>query len=353
MLHSAISLLGRLVATPSFPGEEAEAANLLEAWFQSRGVQPNRMLNNVWASAPVIDTSKPTLLLNSHLDTVRPNAGYTLDPHKAILEADRLHGLGTTDAGASLCCLAELYCQLYEEDLPYNLVFLASAEEEISGRNGIEAIFPFLPPITMAIVGEPTSMRMAIAQKGLMVLDCQNKGEAGHAARLTGKNALYMAVDDITAVRNLVWERESEMQGRVQCQATMIRAGIAHNQIPDLCDWVVDVRTTSKYSTDEILTKVRSVVQAEVEPRSTRLQARSTPDDHILAIAGKACGMELYGSDTLSDWALIPCPAVKIGPGDTMRSHTADEYVLISEVEEGITGYAALLAAIASEVKKS
>lgn len=347
MLHGAISLLGKLVGIKRYPGEEDEAAQLMEQWLQERGMNTTRQLNNVWALPLVVDTSKPTVLLNSHLDTVRPNGAYTRDPHKAIVEGDKLYGLGTTDAGGALCAMAEVYCALAkEESLPFNLVFLASAEEEISGKNGISAVYPFLPPIDMAIVGEPTSMRMSVAQKGLIVVDCQNLGEAGHAARDTGKNALYEAVDDIATLRALQWHKVSSHLGSIKCQATMIRAGIAHNQVPDVCDWVVDIRTTDAYTPEEIITTLKNNLKGSVEPRSTRLMARATPENSPFLKLAAALGIPTYGSETLSDWALIPCPAIKMGPGDTLRSHTADEYILTSEVEEGIAGYYNLLTSL-------
>jgi acetylornithine deacetylase len=346
--NKALSLLQKLIETPSFSKEEEITAVILKESLENEGVQNIQKLgNNVWAVNKYFDKKKPSILLNSHHDTVKPNASYTRNPHQADLENDKLFGLGSNDAGGSLVALWATFIFFYDQkNLLYNLVFAATAEEEISGRNGIEAILNKLPEIQLAIVGEPTSMHMAIAEKGLLVLDCTSKGEAGHAARNEGKNAIYAAIDDITWFKNYKFDKESEILGPVKMSVTMVQAGTQHNVVPDNCSFVVDVRTTEAYSMEETLAIIQKHVKAEVIPRSLRLKPSAINLNHPIVKKGLELGMTYYGSPTLSDQALLPFTSIKIGPGDSARSHTADEYILVSEIFAGMDGYIALLSGL-------
>lgn len=347
--QKAISLLLKLIEIPSFSREEHKTADLIEKFLAEEGVSTVRFLNNVWAKNLHFDASKPTLLLNSHHDTVKPNPAWSRDPFKAHSENGRITGLGSNDAGGPLVSLIAAFLHYYrKENLPFNLVMAATAEEEISGRNGIEALWPHLPHIDAAMVGEPTMMQMAVAEKGLMVLDCVTHGKAGHAAREEGVNAIYRALPDIEWFRSFQFDRISETLGPVRMNVTVINAGQAHNQVPPECRFTVDVRMTDAYSPEEVLTIIRKHVSCEVTPRSTRLRPSGIRADHPLVMAGRHCGCTLYGSPTSSDQALIPVPSVKIGPGDSARSHSADEYIMEAEIAEGIKGYCDLLEALTS-----
>ena len=342
--QKAIMLLKKLIETPSLSREEDKTAELLISFFSENGVETERLGNNVWAKNKHFDPKKPSLLLNSHHDTVKPNSGYTKDPFKAVVEEGKLYGLGSNDAGGCLVSLISTFLHFYAEpDLAYNLVLAASAEEEISGKDGIEKLLPTLPEIDLAIVGEPTQMHMAVAEKGLMVLDCVAHGKSGHAARDEGENALYKAVKDIEWFRTYSFDRSSAALGPVKMSVTMIDAGKQHNVVPDTCHFVVDVRTTDAYSNEETLAIIREHVTAEVTPRSTRLNPSGIAQEHALVQAGLALGRETYGSPTLSDQALMPFTSLKMGPGDSARSHTADEYIYLSEIEEGIGLYIELI----------
>ena len=342
--EKAIALLKQLIATPSLSREESDTAVLIEDFLKAEGVELNRFGNNVWAKNLHFDAAKPTLLLNSHHDTVKPNAGYTRDPFSPEVEEGRLYGLGSNDAGGCLVSLLATFLHFQgRDDLNYNLVVAASAEEEISGKEGIEKLIPELPKIDLAIVGEPTQMHMAIAEKGLMVLDCKATGKAGHAAREEGENALYKAMKDIDWFRTYSFPKVSESLGPVKMSVTVIEAGKQHNVVPDECRFVVDVRTTDAYSNLETLEIIREHVDCEVNPRSTRLNPSGISADHPLVKAGLALGRSTYGSPTLSDQALMPFPSLKMGPGDSARSHTPDEYIYLSEIEEGIKIYIELL----------
>ncbi|HEY9116798.1 MAG TPA: M20/M25/M40 family metallo-hydrolase, partial [Roseivirga sp.] len=280
---------------------------------------------------------------NSHHDTVKPNAGYSKDPFKAIIEEDKLYGLGSNDAGGCLVSLIATFLHFYEEEMPYNIILLASAEEEISGKNGVALALPELGEIDFGIVGEPTLMQMAVAEKGLMVLDCSVKGKAGHAARDEGENAIYKALPIIDWFKTFHFEQESEWLGPIKMSVTQVNSGTQHNVVPDLCQFVVDVRTTDVMSNQEVLEFIQRSVNCEVVARSTRLNPSSIPADHPIVKAGESLEMSKYGSPTLSDQALMPFPSLKLGPGDSARSHTADEYIYLKEIEEGIELYIELL----------
>ncbi len=344
LTEKAISLLNALIETPSMSKKEDKTAGLIEKFLQDEGVKTERVGNNIWAKNKHFDEALPSVLLNSHHDTVKPNAGYTKDPFTATVEDGKLYGLGSNDAGGCLVSLIAVFLHFYEEkNLNYNIVLAASAEEEISGKGGIEKLLPHLPEIDFAMVGEPTQMHLAVAEKGLMVLDCVVTGKAGHAARDEGENALYKAIHDIEWFKGFVFPRVSESLGPVKMSVTVIEAGKQHNVVPDKCSFVVDVRTTDAYSNQETLAIVREHVDCEVSPRSTRLNPSGIGDNHPIVKAGKSLGRNTYGSPTLSDQALMPFPSVKVGPGDSARSHTADEYVKLQEIEEGIKLYITML----------
>lgn len=344
MTTDAITLLRHLIATPSFSREEQGTADLIAAFLESRGIPVQRKHHNVWARNKHFDPAKPTLLLNSHHDTVKPNPAYTLDPFTPIEKDGKLYGLGSNDAGAALVSLLAAFLYFYDRaDLPYNLIAAATAEEEISGRNGIESILPELGDIAVAIVGEPTLMQIAVAEKGLLVLDCIARGESGHAAREEGVNAIYKALPDIEWFRSYRFPKVSPALGPVKMSVTVIQAGTQHNVVPAECRFTVDVRCTDAYTHEELLDIIRRHVGAEVQPRSLRLRPSSIPMEHPLVQAGLALGWKTCGSPTTSDQALMPFPSIKIGPGDLARSHTADEFVYLHEIEEGVEGYVNLL----------
>lgn len=341
----AIFLLKELIAIPSFSKEEDKTASAIELFLQSFGIKTERHLNNIWARNKYYDESKPTVLLNSHHDTVKPNKGYTSDPFAPIEKEDKLYGLGSNDAGGCLVSLIAAFIHFYDkENLKYNLVLAATAEEEISGKNGVEALLPYLGKIDCGIIGEPTLLQMAVAERGLMVLDCTAHGKAGHAARNEGENALYKAVNDIQWFRDFQLEKVSPLLGPSKMTVTVVETdNKAHNVVPAQCKFVVDVRVNELYTFEEILEIIRKHIQSEVQPRSTRLRSTSIALDHPLVEAGKALGKTCYGSPTTSDKALMPFPALKIGPGDSARSHTADEYIFVKEINEGIEFYIQLL----------
>ena len=343
----AISLLKQLIETPSLSRAEDATATILEKFLEENGVATQRIVNNVWAKNLHFDDSKPTILLNSHHDTVKPNAGYTNDPFAAIDKDGKLYGLGSNDAGGCLVSLIATFLHFYDQvDLQYNLILAATAEEEISGKDGIEGLLTVLPAIDFGIVGEPTLMEMAIAEKGLMVLDCFAKGQSGHAARDEGENAIYNAMIDIDWFKSFLFPKASELLGPVKMSVTMIAAGSQHNVVPDECRFVVDVRTTDAYSNQETLDIIKANVNSEVTPRSTRLNPSGIGLNHPIVQAGLALGRKTYGSPTLSDQALMPFPTLKIGPGDSARSHTADEFIYVNEIEEGIALYIKLLSTV-------
>lgn len=344
-MNPYIELLRRMIATPSVSREEERTADLLAEFLTSRGVDPvHRSHNNVWVRNRWFDPSKPTILLNSHHDTVKPNSAYTRDPFAPDIEAGKLYGLGSNDAGASVVSLIAAFLHFYEaEGLRYNLCLALTAEEEVSGRNGIESILPELGELSFAIVGEPTGMELAIAERGLMVLDCVAHGKAGHAARNEGDNAIYRAMQDIEWFRTYRFPQESQLFGNVKMSVTVINAGTQHNVVPAECRYTVDVRVTDRYTNEEVLEIVRSHVASDVTPRSTRLKPSYIDPSHPIVAAGLALGRHTYGSPTTSDQALLSIPSLKMGPGDSARSHSADEFVYVAEIEAGIDQYVAML----------
>lgn len=341
----AITLLQQLIATPSFSKEESETASTISLFLSNKGVATTRVGNNVFALNKHFHSTRPTLLLNSHHDTVKPNAGYIKDPFHAIIEEGKLFGLGSNDAGGALVSLITTFLYFYNlPNLKYNLVLAATAEEEISGSGGIESLLPFLPKIDCAIVGEPTGMHLAIAERGLMVLDCMANGTAGHAARNEGDNALYKALKDIEWIKSYQFSKISDLLGTVKMSVTVIETeNKAHNVVPDGCRFVIDVRVNEMYSLEEVLQTIQTSVNSEVAPRSLRLHSSVIGKGHPLVSAGLTLGRDCYGSPTTSDKALMPFPALKMGPGDSARSHTADEFIYINEIEEGIDLYIQLL----------
>ena len=346
-IAESTALLKGLISTASFSREEDVTADLIVAFFANQGVPVERLHNNVWAYNLHFDPAKPTILLNSHHDTVKPNPGYTRDPFAPTVAEGRLYGLGSNDAGGCLVSLIAAFMQYYAQpDLGYNLCLLASAEEEVSGRNGVEEAIKHIKGVDFAIVGEPTLLDLAIAEKGLMVLDCEAIGVSGHAAREEGDNAIYKAMADIDWFRNYRFEKESSYLGPVKMSVTMIQAGSQHNVVPAACSFVVDVRTTDVYSNEEVLAIIQSSVQSEVKARSTRLNSSRIDMGHPIVLSGLALGRQVYGSPTMSDQALIPYPSIKVGPGDSARSHTADEFIFLQEIEDGIRFYVELLAGV-------
>ncbi|MEN8124808.1 MAG: M20 family metallo-hydrolase [Bacteroidota bacterium] len=344
LTKGALDLLKKLIETQSFSGEEDKTALLIQEWFELNKIPFERDNNNVWAKNKYFDTSKSTILLNSHHDTVKPNKAYTRDPFKAEVIEDKLYGLGSNDAGGSLVSLLATFTHFYErKDLKYNLIILASAEEENSGPKGIRTVLPLLPEIDFAIVGEPTLMHLAIAEKGLLVLDCYAHGKAGHAAHGTGDNALYKAVEAIQWFKNFSFAKVSNTLGEVKMSVTQIEAGKQHNVVPAECHFVVDVRTTDRYSNKEVLEIIKENVDVEVKERSLRHDSSSIPIDHPIVLAGNKLGRKTYGSPTMSDQTALTCSSLKLGPGDSHRSHTADEFIYLIEVGEGIKIYIELI----------
>lgn len=342
---TAIDLLKKLIATPSFSKEENNTATIINEFLLSQKVETEIHLNNVWARNRYFDAAKPTILLNSHHDTVKPNKGYTTDPFAPIEKDGKLFGLGSNDAGGPLVSLITVFLYYYEKkDLKYNLLIAATAEEEISGHNGVEALLPRLGKIDFAIVGEPTQMQMAVAERGLMVLDCVAQGIAGHAAREEGENAIYKAVKDIEWFQSYRFDKVSDLLGPVKMNVTVIETdNKAHNVVPAHCKYVVDTRVNELYTFEEVLALIRENIKSDIKPRSTRLKSSSIAIDHPVVKAGLSLGRKYYGSPTTSDKALMNFPSLKIGPGDSARSHTADEYIYINEIKEGIDLYIQLL----------
>ena len=344
LYYDAISLLERMIAIPSVSREEKDVADMLQNVLTEWQLSPKRSGNNLWCLSPDFSPAKPTILLNSHIDTVKPVAGWTLNPFEPTHCDNRLYGLGSNDAGASVVSLLAVFRWLTQHKQHYNLIFLASCEEEVSGRSGIESVLPMLPNIDVAIVGEPTGMQPALAEKGLMVLDAEAIGVSGHAARNEGVNAIYKAIDAINALRNLQFEKKSQLLGPIKVSATVINAGTQHNVVPDVCRFVVDVRTTDAYSNQDTLQIIREAApQCTVTPRSTRLNPSSISTEHPLVKRLLTLGKVPFGSPTLSDQALMPFPSLKLGPGDSARSHSADEYICPIEIREAIHTYISLL----------
>ncbi|MEM6696954.1 MAG: M20 family metallo-hydrolase [Bacteroidota bacterium] len=333
-----------MIVTPSLSKEEEKTADLIQQFLQAENILMNRLKNNIWITNKCFDSNKSTILLNSHHDTVKPAASYTRNPYNASIENGKLYGLGSNDAGGALVTLLATFLYFYErEDLSYNLVFVASAEEEISGKNGIALVLPELGDIAVGIVGEPTQMQMAVAEKGLMVIDGTAKGKSGHAAREEGENAIYKAIQDVDYIKNLQLEKTSALLGATKMTVTQISAGTQHNVVPDECRFVIDVRTNECYSNQEVFDILQKNTKSELQARSFRLNSSSIPLDHALVERGKKLGLTHYGSPTLSDQSLMSFPTLKIGPGDSARSHTADEFIYIQEMEEAFEIYKQLL----------
>lgn len=342
--QQAVELLQKLISIPSFSKEEDKTADVIAAFLQQHGIEPHRKLSNLWTRNKYFDGSKPTILLNSHHDTVKPNSGYIRDPFDAKIEDGKLYGLGSNDAGGCLVSLIAVFLYFYDkQDLKYNFCLATTAEEEISGVNGLELIIPELGQLDFGIVGEPTLMQLAIAERGLMVLDCTAYGKAGHAAREEGENAIYKALPDIEWFRTYKFPKESEVFGPVKMSVTIINAGSQHNVVPASCVFTVDVRVTDAYRNEEVLEIIRQHVSCDVKPRSIRLKPSSIDKNHPIVQAGIALGRTTYGSPTTSDQSLLDIQSIKVGPGDSARSHTADEFVYVDEIREGIELYIKML----------
>ncbi len=351
MTASALSLLDRLIATPSLSRMETETAAIIEADLRADGIDTHRLHNNIWAVSDFFDADKPTLLLNSHHDTVRPALSYTLDPYTPVHRDGRIYGLGSNDAGGSVVSLVSVFKLLRKQKLNVNLILAITAEEEVSGANGIEALLKHFAKtgigIDMAIVGEPTSLQAAVAERGLLVLDCSSTGVSGHAARNEGVNAIYKAIEDIGRLRNFSFGKRSDILGDIRISVTMVNAGSQHNVVPDRCDFVADIRTTDAYTNSETLALISEALDSEVKARSTRLNASVIDSGHPLVVAARSLGASSFVSPTMSDRALMHgIPALKIGPGDSARSHTADEFILESEIAEAINFYHRLITSL-------
>ena len=349
-----IEVLTTLISIRSLSKEEEPALNYMQSILKSYDISFTTELNNVWAKNKYFDTNKKTILLNSHLDTVKPNKGYTRDPFHPDIENGKLYGLGSNDAGGALVTLLGTFLHFFnEKDLPFNLVFAASAEEEISGKNGMEFLFPRLPKIDFAIVGEPTLLDIAIAEKGLMVLDCKSIGKSAHAARNEGVNAIYEAIKDINWFSNYIFPKKSDTTGSVNMSVTVIKSGSQHNVVPSECDFVVDVRVNDKYTNQEVLEIIKSNVSCNVSARSTRLNSSGVNDANPIRLVAEKLDIKTYGSPTLSDQSLMPCESIKMGPGDSARSHTADEFIYVNELEQAIPKYIAVLTQLGQELTVS
>lgn len=342
-LESAVALLRRLIATPSPSREEAAAADIMETELYRLGYTPHRLGNNVWAEAAQHDSAKPTVLLDAHIDTVRPAAAWSRDPYDARIEDGRLYGLGSNDTGGSVVSMLAAFDMLAQHEQPYNLIYLASAEEEVTGAGGVRAVLPHLGKIDFGVVGEPTGMHPAVAEKGLMVLDCTSHGRAGHAARDEGENAIYKALADIEWFRTHRFERVSPFLGAVKMTVTGVQAGTQHNVVPAECRFMVDVRVNECYGNEELLEEIRRNVACDVVPRSTHLSSSAIEVSHPAVRRLVGMGRKPFGSPTMSNQAVMSFPTVKIGPGDSARSHTADEYICLAEIEEAIGIYVPML----------
>lgn len=337
-----VELLKNMIRIPSFSRDEGAVADFLERWMLTEGFEARRLGNNLWMESGPAD-GRPTILLNAHIDTVKPASGYTRDPFTPEIEDGCLYGLGSNDDGGSLIALLETYSSLIQKEQPYRLIFSATAEEEVSGKGGLDLILPELGRIDFGVMGEPTGMRMAVAERGLMVLDCTAYGKSGHAARNEGVNAIYKAIDDIQWFKSHSFDRESDFLGPVKMSVTQINAGTQHNVVPDKCMFVVDVRPNGMYTNPELLEMIKSSVSCEVKERSTRIGSSHLPLDHPAVVRGLSLGLEPFGSPTTSNQALCHFPTLKIGPGDSARSHSANEYIRLDEISNGVETYVALL----------
>lgn len=342
-VSDAVQLLKKLIATPSVSRNEKDAADIMEQTIRSYGFEPQREANNLWIIDPHYDESRPTLLLNAHIDTVKPVASWSREPFSPDVEDGVLYGLGSNDCGGGLCSLLQIFRMLTEKPQSYNLIYLASAEEEVSGKDGITRALPLLPHIDLAIVGEPTGMNPAVAEKGLMVLDVIAHGKSGHAARNEGVNAIYEALDDMRWIRDYKFEKVSEFLGPTKMTLTVVNAGTQHNVIPDKCTMLVDIRTNEFYDNEEVYEFIRQHLKSEVKAHSFRLKSSRIDPEHPLIRKCVAIGMKPFGSPTLSDQALMHFPSFKLGPGESSRSHSANEFIRISEIRDAIAKYETLL----------
>ena len=342
-LDNAVGLLRRLIATPSVSRDEAAAADIMEKEIGAYGFKPRREANNVWTVAPGYDGGRPTLLLNAHLDTVKPVASWTRNPFSPDVEDGRLYGLGSNDCGGGLVALLQAFRRLASRRQPYNLIYLASAEEEVSGRDGISRALPLLPEVSLAIVGEPTAMQPAVAEKGLMVVDGVARGRSGHAARGEGVNAIYEALDDLCWLRSYRFDKVSPLLGPTLMSVTVLSAGTQHNVVPDECRFTIDIRTNEYYRNEDVFNFLKTKLKSDIRARSFRLSSSSISMDNPVVRRCVDMGMKPFGSPTLSDQALMPFPSLKLGPGESSRSHSADEYVLLSEIGGAIDTYVGLL----------
>ncbi len=334
----AVDLLKQMISIPSFSKEESGTADLLTDYLEKQGCRVKRKGNNIWTSSAE-DPGKPNILINSHHDTVRPVSGWKTDPFEPLEQGDKLIGLGSNDAGASVVALIHAFLELKSTPPPFNITLLLSAEEEISGKGGVESVLDQLPQIQFGIVGEPTSMKVAVAEKGLIVVDGVASGKSGHAARNEGDNAIYKALKDIELLKHLKFAKVSNLLGPVKVSVTQIEAGTQHNVVPGHCHFVIDVRTTDSYTNEEVMDILQNTTKSQLTPRSLRLNSSGLPSDHTAWPTIKELGLKTYGSPTLSDQALMSFPTVKMGPGESSRSHTAGEFIKKSEIEEGIKGY--------------
>lgn len=344
--QDAIALLKQLIANQSFSREENLTGDILEEFFRERNIPFRRKINNLWAKNKHFNPELPTVLLNSHHDTVKPNSSWTLNPFEPLVKNGKLFGLGSNDSGGCLVSLLATFCYFYyRNDLKFNVLFVASAEEEISGANGLELLIKEnnLPEISFAIVGEPTEMHLAIAEKGLMVVDCTAHGVAGHAAREEGENAIYKAIKDIHWIQNYEFPKVSPVLGKMKMSVTIINAGKQHNVVPDTCNFTIDCRVTEQYTLEETLETIRQNIDSEADARSIRLNPSSISMEHPIVKAGIEMNRKTYGSPTTSDQAVLNCQSLKMGPGHSERSHTADEFIFLSEIEEGIDLYIGML----------
>lgn len=341
--NEAVELLRWLIATPSVSRNEAAAADIMEKVIRDAGFTASREANNVWAVAPDYDEQRPTLLLNAHIDTVKPVSTWTRNPYEPMLEGDTLYGLGSNDCGGGLVSLLQAFRIMASRKRSYNLIYMASAEEEVTGRDGISRALPLLPPVSVAIVGEPTGMQPAIAEKGLMVIDGIAHGRSGHAARGEGLNAIYQALDDLVFLRDYQFPKVSPLLGPTKMTVTVVQAGTQHNVVPDECRFIIDVRTNEYYQNEEVFEFLQQNVRSELHARSFRLHSSSISADHPLVRRCIDMGKTPYGSPTLSDQAVMPFPSFKLGPGQSARSHSADEFIRVSEISQAIGQYIQLL----------
>ena len=340
----AIELLQQLIATPSISREERAAADIMDRYMNRWNLPHGREGNNLWVGCPDWDNNRPTVMLNAHIDTVNPVSSWTRDPYKPQIVDGRLYGLGSNDCGGGLVTLLQVYRIMKDRPRSYNLLYVVSAEEEISGKDGFSRVLPFLPPIDVAIVGEPTGMQPAIAEKGLMVIDGYAYGKSGHAARQDGVNAIYEALDDLIWLRDYRFRKESPLLGRTKMSVTVVEAGTQHNVIPDKLHFVIDVRPNEFYQNEYLFRFLeKHMKKCELKARSFRLHSSSIAEDHPLVKKCVAMGMKPFGSPTLSDQALMPFPSFKLGPGDSRRSHAADEYITLDEIDQAVKTYVDLL----------